>query len=88
MDDTAVTLDGSVHVHVVRGQGRRLVGARPAGGQLAERERLDAQPGEAFDEGAVVATPDTLYFGFGFEGISSAAERNAVMGRAMDHLLP
>ena len=40
-----------------------------------------------FPEGAVVATPDTIYMGFGFEGISDAATRNAVMGRAMNYLL-
>jgi hypothetical protein len=41
-----------------------------------------------FEEGAVVATADTLYFGFGFEGITDAATRNDVMGRSMDYLLP
>jgi hypothetical protein len=35
----------------------------------------------------VISTPDTLYFGFGFEGISSASSRNDVMGRAIDYLL-
>jgi hypothetical protein len=40
-----------------------------------------------FPEGAVVKTADTLYFGFGFEGISSAAVRNTVMDRAIDYLL-
>jgi hypothetical protein len=40
-----------------------------------------------FPEGAVVATPDTLYMGFGFEGITDAATRNEVMGKAMDYLL-
>ncbi|MCP2242136.1 M14 family metallopeptidase [Lentzea aerocolonigenes] len=40
-----------------------------------------------FPEGAVVKTADTLYFGFGFEGISSAAARNAVMDKAIDYLL-
>jgi hypothetical protein len=40
-----------------------------------------------FPEGAVVATPDSLYMGFGFEGISDAATRKAVMGRAMNYLL-
>ncbi len=40
-----------------------------------------------FPEGAVIATPDTLYMGFGFEGITDAATRNEVMGRAMDFLL-
>ena len=28
----------------------------------------------------------TLHFGFGFEGISTSAERNVVMCRAMNHL--
>jgi hypothetical protein len=36
--------------------------------------------------GAGVATPDTLYWGFGFEGITTAAQRNAVMGSAMQYL--
>jgi murein tripeptide amidase MpaA len=40
-----------------------------------------------FPEGAVVATADTLYFGFGFEGIGGAPTRNAVMKDAMDYLL-
>ena len=31
---------------------------------------------------------DTIYFGFGFEGIATPAARNAVMGAAMGHLLP
>ena len=29
----------------------------------------------------------TVYFGFGFEGITSPEERNAVMDRAIDFLL-
>jgi hypothetical protein len=40
-----------------------------------------------FEEAAVVSTPDTLWFGFGFEGITNAAVRNEVMGRAMSYLL-
>jgi hypothetical protein len=28
-----------------------------------------------------------LLLGFGLEGVSTAAERNAVMGRVLDHLL-
>ena len=31
---------------------------------------------------------DTLYLGFGFEGISGVATRNEVMERTLDHLLP
>ncbi|WP_086661950.1 M14 family metallopeptidase [Lentzea kentuckyensis] len=40
-----------------------------------------------FPEGAVVRTADTLYFGFGLEGISDAATRNTVMDRSIDYLL-
>jgi len=40
-----------------------------------------------FPEAAVVATPTSLYAGFGFEGISDAAIRNEVMGRVIKHLL-
>jgi hypothetical protein len=41
-----------------------------------------------FEEGAVVSTPDTLYFGFGFEGINDAATRAEVMRRSIDYLTP
>jgi Immune inhibitor A-like, MAM domain len=40
-----------------------------------------------FPEGPVATTADTIYFGFGFEGITDAADRNEVMGRAIGHLL-
>jgi hypothetical protein len=44
--------------------------------------------GLGIKEGAAVATPDTLYMGFGFEGITDAATRNEIMGRTIDHLVP
>lgn len=40
-----------------------------------------------FEEGAVVSTVDTLYFGFGFEGITGAETRADVMRRSMEYLL-
>ena len=40
-----------------------------------------------FPVGASISTPDSLLFGFGFEGISSQASRNAVMGRSLRFLL-
>ena len=43
--------------------------------------------GLGIKEGAAIATADTLYMGFGFEGITGAATRNEVMGRAIDYLL-
>jgi hypothetical protein len=40
-----------------------------------------------FPEGAVVATPDTLYMGFGIEGIATPEARATVMRRSLDYLL-
>jgi hypothetical protein len=40
-----------------------------------------------FPVGNTIATPHSLLMGFGLEGVSTADERNAVMGRALDHLL-
>lgn len=47
-------------------------------------ERTDAS---GFPVGNVIATPHSLLMGFGLEGVSTSAERAAVMGRALDHLL-
>jgi zinc carboxypeptidase len=46
--------------------------------------RTDAS---GFPVGNTIATPHSLLVGFGLEGVSTEAERNAVMGRALDHLL-
>jgi hypothetical protein len=40
-----------------------------------------------FPEGAVVATPDTLYMGFGVEGIATPGARSTVMRRSLEYLL-
>jgi hypothetical protein len=42
--------------------------------------------GLGIKEGAAVKTADTLYFGFGFEGIGGARTRNDVMRRAVAYL--
>jgi murein tripeptide amidase MpaA len=43
--------------------------------------------GLGIKEGAVVATPDTVYMGHGLEGITGAATRNQLMERAIAYLL-
>jgi hypothetical protein len=40
-----------------------------------------------FPVGASISTPGSLLMGFGFEGISTPAERNQVMERVLGHLL-
>jgi bacillopeptidase F (M6 metalloprotease family) len=46
--------------------------------------RTDAS---GFPVGNAIATPHSLLLGFGLEGVSTAAERTAVMGRVLEHLL-
>jgi Zinc carboxypeptidase len=41
----------------------------------------------AYEEGSVATTPDSLYFGFGFEGVTDASQRNELMRRSMQYLL-
>ena len=41
-----------------------------------------------FEEGAIVSTDDTLYFGFGLEGVTGADARADLLGRSMSYLGP
>jgi murein tripeptide amidase MpaA len=59
----------------------------PPAGSAPNGNNFTRTTAAGFPEGAVVKTADTLYFGFGFEGISDAATRNAVMDRSLDYLL-
>ena len=43
--------------------------------------------GLGIKEGAAISTPDSVYLGFGFEGITDAVMRNQVMDRIVDYLL-
>jgi murein tripeptide amidase MpaA len=43
--------------------------------------------GLGIKEGAAIATPDTVYMGFGFEGITGSATRNQIMDRVVAYLL-
>jgi hypothetical protein len=61
--------------------------AGPPPGSAANANDWTRTESVGFEEGAVVATEDTLYFGFGLEGITGASTRNVVMGRALDYLL-
>jgi hypothetical protein len=40
-----------------------------------------------FPVGASISTPDSVLMGYGFEGIATPAQRNAVMGRLVSYLL-
>ncbi len=86
LDDVTVDIDGSTETESFEdGLGAWSVPGAPEGsaGNANDWERV----GVLFEVAAIVATDDTLLFGFGFEGISTAAERNEVMARSMEHLL-
>ena len=59
----------------------------PEGIEGPNRNDWVRRGGLGIKEGAVVATPDTVYMGHGIEGITGAATRNQVMGRAIGYLL-
>ncbi|MFS8104126.1 M14 family metallopeptidase [Lentzea alba] len=59
----------------------------PPAGSAPNGNNFTRTTAAGFPEGAVVKTADTLYFGFGFEGISGTAVRNEVMARSMNYLL-
>jgi hypothetical protein len=40
-----------------------------------------------YEEGASISATDSIYFGFGFEGISTASKRNEVMDSVLGFLM-
>ena len=52
----------------------------------AESNNWILKSSPVFESGAVLRTPDTVYMGFGFEAIDTAANRNAVMDKVMEYL--
>jgi hypothetical protein len=59
----------------------------PGGVEGANLNDWIRRGGFGIKEGAAVTTPDSLYLGFGFEGVSGTATREEVMGRVVDYLL-
>ena len=56
-------------------------------GSSSNANNFIATTSAGFPEGAIITTPDTVYFGFGFEGITDASARADIMGRVIDYLL-
>ncbi|MBY5164388.1 M14 family metallopeptidase [Salsipaludibacter albus] len=88
LDDTSVTVDGSVATETSfeTDLGGWSVPGEPEG--TAPNANDWERVGTLFEVASIVATEDTLLFGFGFEGVTTESERNAVMARALDHLAP
>jgi hypothetical protein len=61
--------------------------ARPPEGSAPNVNEFVRTDASGFPVGNAISTPHSLLLGFGLEGVSTEAERNAVMERALDHLL-
>ncbi len=59
----------------------------PPEGSGANANNWTRTDASSFPVGSSITTPHSILMGFGLEGISTEAERTAVMGRVLDHLL-
>jgi hypothetical protein len=84
VDDTVVSTGASTSFETDLG-GWAVTG--PPAGSAPNGNNFTRTTAAGFPEGAAITTDDTIYFGFGFEGISGPATRAAVMDRVMDYLL-
>ncbi|HET9422668.1 MAG TPA: M14 family zinc carboxypeptidase [Nocardioides sp.] len=86
VDDTEITLDGVATETTSFEDGLGGWTAAPAPEGTRETNNWNRSQ-KAFDEGAVTTTDDTVFTGFGAEGLTSAEMRNDFIARAMAHLL-
>lgn len=86
LDDAQVVANGSVvaETSFEDGLGGWTVADPPPGSQTSATNWSRSQ--QAFEEGAAVLTEDTVYLGFGLEGLAPAA-RDDLVARSLDHLL-
>jgi hypothetical protein len=86
VDDAVITKDGAVaeQTSFEDDTGGWTAGPGPAGS--SDRDQWQRQTSAGFKDGPGVATDDTLYYGFGFEGIAGVDKRNGFMADAMRYL--
>ena len=85
VDDIAVsTGEGSTSFETDTG-GWEVTGPPP--GSAPNANNFTRLAAGNFPEAAVVDTADTIYMGFGLEGITGVDTRKAVLGSAMSYLL-
>ncbi len=84
LDD--VTLSTGESTSFEDGSGGWAVGAVPEGSAPFATNWI-VTDASGFKEGAAVATPQTVYLGFGIEGVAGAEARAAILGNALDYLL-
>ncbi|GIJ22534.1 M14 family metallopeptidase [Micromonospora lutea] len=85
VDDTRVVVDGATvaETSFETDLGGWTVAGAPDGSAPAANDWSRSQ--QAFEEGSVVVTRDTVYLGFGLEGLAPAA-RDELVARSLTHL--
>ncbi|MEH1015185.1 M14 family zinc carboxypeptidase [Micromonospora sp. CPCC 206060] len=87
LDDARIIADGATVAETSfesADLGGWTVAGPPAGSPAGANTWTRSQ--QAFEEGSVVTTPDTVYLGFGLEGLAPAA-RDDLVARSLAHLL-
>ena len=87
VDDTAVSVDGTVvsQTSFESDTGGWAVPGSPQGSAPNPNDWTRAQ--QSIEEGAGVTTDDTVYVGFGVEGLRTQRQRDDFMDQALSHLL-
>ena len=87
IDDAVVTVDGATAAETSFEDdlGGWSVSGAPEGSGANDNDWTRSQLG--FEEGAAVTTDDTVYTGFGAEGLTTQAMREDFVARSLGHLL-
>jgi hypothetical protein len=84
-DITVSTGEGSTSFEGSDTGGWMIAGGPPGSAPNANEFTITTAAG--FPEGAAIRTDDTLYLGYGLEGVTGAGARATLMDRAMEYLL-
>ena len=86
VDDASVVKDGAATEETSFEADLGGFGAGPAPEGSQPEPQWERTGSVGLVEGPGIATRDTVYLGFGLEGVSTAAQRAALVERAMRHL--
>jgi Zinc carboxypeptidase len=88
LDDVSITTDDDTlhETSFEEGLGGWRISPAPFGSDPNANDYFRTQS-VGYEVGAAIATTDTLYLGFGIEGVDGADKRSALIKRAMDYLL-
>ena len=88
VDDVVVTEDGTATetIDFESGDGGFEAGPPPPGSEEDTQRSWEVRESVGWIDGPGVATEDTIYWTFGFEGISDSAVREQVLGSSLAYL--